>query len=304
MADMVLERRGAAFRTTTRTARREARDGLKLPLGRPPLVAAVDLGASKVACFIMRPDGLRKAERTLTAAGVGYVASRGVRGGNIVDMDEAAQAIGQAVEKAEAMAGVDVHGITVTTSLGQPVSHRAAARIPIAGKPVSEADTARAVTQALASLRLTRRQPMHLRPIAWTVDGRHVQDPTAMSGRTLGLELLVVAISESVFQTLGHCVERAHLQLEGVVASPFASALAALEEDEMELGSICIDMGGGSTSVAVFSGGSLVHVDSLPVGGAHVTRTSPAAFPPPSPARSGSRPCTARPSPRPTRIAR
>ena len=272
MADMVLERRGAAFRTAARTTRRDAREGLKLPLGRPPLVAAVDLGASKVACFIMRPDGLRKSERILTAAGVGYVASRGVRGGNIVDMDEAAQAIGQAVEKAEAMAGVDVHGITVTTSLGQPMSHRAGARIPIAGKPVSESDTARAVAQALASLRLTRRQPVHLRPIAWTLDGRHVQDPTAMSGRTLGLDLLVVSVSESLWQTLGLCVERAHLQLEGVVASPYASALAALEEDEMELGSICIDMGGGSTSVAVFSGGALVHVDSLPVGGAHVTQ--------------------------------
>src|SRR5271156_2051342 len=134
MADMVLERRGAAVRT----GRREAREGLKLPLGRAPLVAAVDLGASKVACFIMRPDGMRRSERTLNAAGIGYVQSRGVRGGNIVDLDEAAQAIGQAVERAEAMAGMDVQGITVTTSLGQPASHRAATRIPIIGKPVTE----------------------------------------------------------------------------------------------------------------------------------------------------------------------
>ena len=71
---------------------------------------------------------------------------------------------------------------------------------------------------------------------------------------------------------MGACVERAHLQLEGVVAAPYASALAALEDDEMDLGAICIDMGGGSTSVSVFSDGSLVHVDSLPVGGTHVTQ--------------------------------
>jgi cell division protein FtsA len=269
MADMVLERRGPA----AKSGRREGREGLKLPIGRQPLVAAVDVGASKVACFIMRPDGVRKAERSLTAAGVGYVQSRGVRGGNIVDMDEAAQAIAQAVERAEAMAGLDVQGITVTTALGQPASHRASARIPIAGRPVNEADMSRAVTQALASLKLTRRQPVHLRPIAWTLDGqRHVQDPTAMSGRTLGVDLLVVTINDSLWQTLGHCVERAHLQLETIVVSPYAAALAALEEDEMELGSICIDMGGGSTSVAVFSGGALTHVDSLPVGGAHVTQ--------------------------------
>ena len=92
-----------------------------------------------------------------------------------------------------------------------------------------------------------------------------------MFGRRLGLQLLVVSISEAVFQTLGHCVERAHLGFEGVVAAPFASALAALEEDEMDLGAILIDMGGGSTSLAVFSGGSLTHVDSLAVGGGHVT---------------------------------
>ncbi len=84
--------------------------------------------------------------------------------------------------------------------------------------------------------------------------------------------MLVVSMKEGVYQTLAHCVERAHLQFEGAVASPYASALAALGEDEMELGSICIDMGGGSTSVAVFVGGALIHVDSLPVGGAHVTK--------------------------------
>ena len=98
-----------------------------------------------------------------------------------------------------------------------------------------------------------------------------VRDPRGMFGRSLGLELLVVTISETAFQTLVYCVERAHLSFEGVVAAPYASALAALEDDEMDLGCVCIDMGGGSTSVAVFQQGSLVHIDSLPVGGAHVT---------------------------------
>lgn len=269
MAQIEMDRRVA----NTQGKKRDGREGLKLPLGRTPVVAAVDLGASKVACFIMKADGVRKGERTLTAAGVGYVASRGVRGGGIVDMDEAAQAIGQAVERAEAKAGIDVQGVIVTTSLGQISSHRATAKIPLGGRAVSEADQSRAVAQALTSLRLSRRQPVHVRPIAWTIDGqRNVQDPSGMTARTLGLDLLVVSMNESVCETLAHCVERAHLQFEGVVASPYASALAALEEDEMELGSICIDMGGGSTSVAVFSGGALVHVDSLPVGGAHVTQ--------------------------------
>jgi cell division protein FtsA len=116
------------------------------------------------------------------------------------------------------------------------------------------------------------RRPIHLLPIAWSVDAQGgVKDPRAMFGRVLGLELLVVSISESAFQTLSYCVERAHLKLEGVVAAPFVSALASVEDDEMDLGCICIDMGGGSTAVSVFSNGSLVHVDSLAVGGHHVT---------------------------------
>ncbi|MGI9170055.1 MAG: cell division protein FtsA [Caulobacteraceae bacterium] len=258
---------------TAAPAKSERREALKAALGRSPVVAAVDLGASKVACFIMKPDGVRRGDRTLTAAGVGYVQSHGVRGGGIVDMDEAAQSMAQAVERAESMAGVDVQGVTVATACGQLASHRVAARVSLGGRPVGDNDMSRAIAQAMAGLRLERRHPIHLRPIAWSVDGqRRVRDPRAMSGRALGLEMLVVSMNEGVFHTLGHCVERAHLQFEGVVAAPFASALAALEEDEMDLGAICIDMGGGSTSVAVYSGGALVHVDSLAVGGAHVTQ--------------------------------
>src|SRR5665213_2112396 len=86
--------------------RRQARDGLKaLATGRQPLVAAVDLGASKVSCFIMKPDGVRRGEQTLTTAGVGYVQSRGVKGGVIVNTDETVEAIAQAVERAETVAG-------------------------------------------------------------------------------------------------------------------------------------------------------------------------------------------------------
>jgi cell division protein FtsA len=254
-------------------AKGERREALKAALGRAPVVAAVDLGASKVACFILKPDGVRRGDRTLTTAGVGYVQSHGVRGGAIVDMDEAAQAIAQAVERAETMAGVDVQGVTVATACGQLASHKVAARVSLSGRPIGDTDMARAIGQAMGGLRLDRRQAIHLRPIAWSVDGqKRVRDPRAMFGRVLGLEMLVVSMNEGVFHTLGHCVERAHLQFEGVVAAPFASALAALEEDEMELGAICIDMGGGSTSVAVYSGGALVHVDALAVGGQHVTQ--------------------------------
>jgi cell division protein FtsA len=252
--------------------RREARDGLKALAGRAPVIAAVDLGASKVACFVMKPEGANREARTLTTAGVGYVQSRGIKGNAIVNMDEAAQAIAQAVERAETVANVSVQGVTVAASGGQLASHRVKSQVSLGARPISDNDCTRAISAALNQVRLPGRKPIHLLPVTWHVDGQgSVRDPRSMFGRSLGLELIVVSISENVFQTLGHCVERAHLQFEGVVAAPFASALAALEEDEMDLGAVCIDMGGGSTSAAVFAGGSLVHVDSLPVGGHHVT---------------------------------
>lgn len=91
--------------------------------GRAPIVAALDLGQSKVACFIMKPEGVRHADRTIRVAGAGHVQSRGVRGGGIVNMDEAAQAIGHAVERAERAAGAPVSGVVVTTAIGQMASH-------------------------------------------------------------------------------------------------------------------------------------------------------------------------------------
>jgi cell division protein FtsA len=236
------------------------------------VVAALDLGASKVACFIMKPGGVNREARTLHTVGVGHVQSRGVRGGAIVNMDEATDSIALAVERAEAVAGVSVHGVTVTTAGGQLASHRVSSEVSLGARPIDDADLSRGISSALAKVRMAGRRPVHLLPIAWSVDDqRGVRDPRSMFGRVLGVELLVVSINEGVFQALGFCVERAHLEFHGVVAAPFVSALAALEDDEMDLGSICLDMGGGSTSVAVFAGGALVHVDSLAVGGAHVT---------------------------------
>ena len=249
------------------------RDGLKAALAPPKVTAAVDLGASKVSCFIMKPEGVHRGDRSLTTCGVGYVQSRGIRGGAIVNMDEASEAIAQAVERAENLAGVNVQGVTIATAGGALTSSRVMGRVSIGARPIADNDLIRAISNALAQIKLPGRRAIHILPIGWSVDGQGgVRDPRNMYGKALGVELLVVSVAESVFQTLGACVERAHLQLDGVVAAPFVSALAALEEDEMDLGSVCIDMGGGSTSASVFRGGSLVHVETVPVGGQHVTQ--------------------------------
>ena len=216
--------------------------GMDPRAGRAPVIAALDIGQSKVSCFIMKPDGVRHADRTIRVAGASHVQSKGVRGGAIINMDEAAQAIGHAVERAERAAQSPVSGVVVTTAIGQMASHRVQARVSLGASPVGDADLARAIGMALAQLRLPNRRPIHVLPIA-----------------------------ENVFTALSHCLELAHLDLQGVAAAPVVSSLAALEEDEMDLGAVCIDMGGGSTSAAVWGGRSLLHVESLNVGGDHVT---------------------------------
>src|SRR5690606_34623192 len=123
-----------------------------------------------------------------------------------------------------------------------------------------------------AQVRYPHRRPVHLLPVSWSVDEQFgVRDPRGLSGRELGLELLVITIDDNVFNNIVQCVSMAHLEVEAIVCAPLASAVAALEESEMELGCICIDMGATTTTAAIFSNGTLIHIDCLNVGGAHVT---------------------------------
>ncbi|MDC7677566.1 cell division protein FtsA [Asticcacaulis machinosus] len=238
----------------------------------PGLVASLDLGASKIGCFILKPEGARQADQSIRIAGVGYVQSRGLRAGNIIDMDAASQAIGQAVERAEAMANASLQGVRVSVPGAQMASHRVSAHVSLGTKPISDADLTRAIQSGLSQVRFPNRRCIHLLPVSWSVDGQSgVRDPRNLTGRALGLELLVITIDENVFNNIQQCVSMAHLEVQAIVCAPLAAAVAALEDDEKELGSICIDMGASCTTAAVFANGSLVHVDCLNVGGAHVT---------------------------------
>jgi len=231
-------------------------------------IAALDVGSSKICCFIAVDDG----EGVLRVVGIGHQVSRGVRSGAVVDMDEAEATIRSVVHAAEAMAGETVERVLLNLSGGSPAAHTLSGQVAIDGHEINEADLRRVLGQSANLHEPNGRAVLHTMPIGYSIDGtRGVRDPRGMFGDRLGVDVLVISAASGVLKNLVTCVSRCHLEVEAVVLSPYASGLACLVEDEASLGATVIDMGGGTTTVAAFVEGELVHTDCIPIGGKHVT---------------------------------
>ncbi len=239
------------------------------PRFRSGLVAALDVGTTKVSCLIAR----RAADDELRVVGAGHQASRGLRRGTIVDLDAAETSIRATVETAERMAGENIRQVVVNVSAGEPRSNLIAYEVSIAGHEVGDADLRRILDPSAFIGKLPDgHDVLHAIPVGYTVDGtRGVRDPRGMFGHRLGVNLLVISAAAGPLRNLVTCISRCHLEVAHKVASPYAAALGSVVEDECQLGVTVIDMGGGTTSIAVFFDGELVHTDSIPVGGSQVT---------------------------------
>jgi cell division protein FtsA len=230
------------------------------------LVAALDIGTTKVCCFIARaePGGPR-------IAGIGHQVARGVRNGVIVDLDAASQSVLNAVHAAEQMAGETISEIVVNLSGGFPPSRLVSVEIPLNGREIGDNEMRRVLDRGYAT-RDAEREVIHSIPVGFSIDGsRGIRDPRGMVGEKLGVNVNLVGASPSALRNLAAAVGRCHLDLAGIVVGPYAAGLACLVEDETQLGVTVIDMGGGTTSIGVFFDGSLIFCDTVAVGGAHVT---------------------------------
>ncbi len=235
---------------------------------RGDLVAALDVGTSKVACFIARieEDGRPR------VLGIGHQASRGVRCGSIIDLDAAALAIGHAVNTAEQMASVRVREVLVNLGGGHLASQTLPVDVAIAGQEVGDADLRRILRAQSQAVIAPDDEIVHAIPVSYAIDGhRGIRDPRGMYGERLSVELHVVTALAAALRNTSACIGRAHLEPDAFVVAPYAAGLACLVEDEMELGAAVIDMGAGTTGLAVFCEGNMVFADSVPVGGVHVT---------------------------------
>lgn len=235
---------------------------------RNSLIAALDVGTTKICCFIARADD----EGNLRVVGIGHHSADGVRAGAIVDVEAAEMSILAAVQAAEQMAGEQIRDVIVNLSGGQPESHTINYDLSIAGHEVSDSDVRKVLAHGRGQSESVERELIHCVPVGYTIDGsRGIRDPRGMYGERLGINMHLITASSGAVRTLVTCIQRCHLDVAALVVSPYASALSALVEDEMNLGATVIDMGGGTTSIAVFYDGKLVHADSVPIGGSHVT---------------------------------
>ncbi|MBP2295343.1 cell division protein FtsA [Azospirillum rugosum] len=230
------------------------------------MIAALDVGSTKVCCFIARVEDAG-AVRIL---GMGHQIATGIRAGSIIDMEAAETSIGAAVHAAEQMANETIRDVIV--NVASPISHGFSAEIPVPGTEVTEADVRRALAHA-RTLQVGPDQALvHAIPVGFSLDGsRGIRDPKGMYGEKLGVQAHVITAPAGAVRNLQTCVARCHLDIDTLVASPYASGLACLVEDEMEMGSACIDMGGGTTTISVFFEGKLMWSDCIRLGGNHVT---------------------------------
>ena len=237
---------------------------------REEIVVGLDIGTTKVGTVIAASDD----DGSLRVIGVGSVPSRGIKRGVVVDVEETVTAISESVERAAHMAGVKVEGAVAGVTGEHIESSNLHAAVTVAGRTgsITRFDVER-VLQA-AALEVPRdREIIHSLPRDFIVDGHPgVKRPIGMAGQRLEVETHIVTGRASFLQNAVQCVERAGLKVEALVLEPIATAEAVTTEDEREMGVILIDIGGGTSDLAVFQDGSITYSGVLPVGGNHVTR--------------------------------
>ena len=228
----------------------------------------LDIGSSKITCLIGRGE----ADGRLRCLGFGWQKSRGIKSGGIVDLEEAEKAIRAAVGAAEYQADMRLKSVLVNLSCGAPESRLFNVQWPVDGRAVVEDDIRRVVREARHRASAEGRAVIHALPLSFATDETAgVTDPRGLYCDTLTAQLHVVDAGSTALRTLAACLARCELDIAALVSAPLAAGLATLVGDERELGATIIDMGGGTTTMAVFSEGQILHTAQLPVGGHHVT---------------------------------
>jgi len=231
------------------------------------LVVGLDIGTSKIVCIVAEINE----EGTLDIIGMGTSPSRGLRRGVVVNIEATVNAIQRALEEAELMADCKIREVYTGIAGSHIKSFNSHGMFAIKDKEISQMDVDRVVETARAVNIPTDQQILHTIPQEFIVDGQEdVRDPLGMSAVRLEVKVHIVTGAVSAAQNIIKCVRRCGLEVGDLVLQPLASAMAVLTEDEKELGVCLVDIGGGTTDIAVFTNGAIRHTAVIPVAGDQV----------------------------------
>lgn len=233
--------------------------------------AALDIGSSKICCAIASLNPNTKDKNDIKILGIGHHASRGIRNSVIVDMDLLEESILQTIQSAEQASRQTINDLYVNIPAVHVKSSIVEAEIDVNQQTIDESHIRKLIYLSYQNAVPDDRQIVHGLPVRFVLDDNIVLDPKGMIGKKLKLYIHLLTAPKMLLANLRNCVGRCHLTIADFIVSPYASSLSTLVEDEMELGSIVVDLGGGNTSFSVFMEGSLIHVGNIPIGSNHIT---------------------------------
>ena len=236
--------------------------------GKRGSAAVLDIGTNKVACFIAEPD----MDGELHITGIGHQLAKGMKSGMVTNIGELETSVMAAVHAAEQMAGETLEQVVVNLSGSHLKSHHVTVELNVSGEGVSEQDISDILREGCQTVSEKERTVVHCFATQYALDGsKGIRDPRSMYGNKLGADLHIITADNTRLKNLAACVARCHLNVSEFVVSSHAAAMGCLQTDEMDLGVVLIDVGGGETSYCVFSGGANIFSDVVPLGGNHVT---------------------------------
>ncbi|OGQ60031.1 MAG: cell division protein FtsA [Deltaproteobacteria bacterium RIFCSPLOWO2_12_FULL_38_8] len=231
------------------------------------IIVGLDIGTTKICAIVGE-----KTDIGVDIVGIGTSVSTGLRKGVVINIDSTVESIKKAVEEAELMAGVEISSVYCGIAGGHIKGFNSHGIVAVKEKEVKETDIRRVIDAAKAVAIPLDREVIHIIPQEYIIDDQDgIKEPLGMSGVRLEAKVHIVTGAVSSAQNIIKCANRTGLNVSDIVLQQIASSEAVLEADEKELGVALIDIGGGTTDIAIFSGGSIVHTAVLSLGGNHIT---------------------------------
>ena len=231
------------------------------------LIVGLDIGTAKIMVVV----GEVLAGGDLKLAGLGVAPSNGLKRGAVVNIDATVASIQQALKEAELMADCKITRVYTGITGSHIRGLNSSGMVAIKDKEVTAADVARVIETAKAINISTDQRLLLVEPQEFVIDGQDVKEPIGMSGIRLEAKVHIVTGAQSAAENIIKCVRRCGLEVEQLMLNPLAASLAVLTEDERELGVACVDIGAGSTDVAIFTNGAIRHTAVIPIAGDLIT---------------------------------